>query len=84
MAKLSTAQVRNALINNYLSKDADFVEYIAAQLAKEITRIYKNDFGYTDSQAADALKHSNAQTVITQYFFMHGDKWLREQYKSLA
>ena len=85
MAKLSTQEIRNNLINNYLGQDQDFTNHIAKELDAELVRIYRTQFGYTDSQIDQALAHArrNPINIIIQYFHIHGDAWLRAQHKHI-
>ena len=84
MTKLSTQAVRNLLIQHY-TKDAELVEPIAREFDRELVRIYKTQFGYSDCQVDTALSQHRKQPVniINQYFHLRSDKWLREQLKSL-
>ena len=83
MAKLSTQEIRNDLINNYLGQDKEFINHIAKELDAELVRIYQTQFGYTDSQINLSLEHARRHpiTIITQYYYMKGETWLRAQHK---
>jgi hypothetical protein len=86
MAKLSTQRVRQDLIDNILSQDKDVVAHIVQELDKELDRIYKDLFGFTDAQIAENKKFSRSfgsepVNIINQYFHLKGDKWLRQQHK---
>lgn len=82
MAKLTTQEIRNSLINSCYAQGPEFCDQIAKQFLQEIKRIYKDQFLYNNDQIELQVKHlGNYQSIITQYFFMRSDKWLRQQHK---
>ena len=83
MAKLSTQQIRQDLIDKCLDGDDYYVNFIAKELDKELVRIYSTQFGYTDEQIDKSLELARRYpiNIINQYFYMRGDKWLRAQHK---
>ena len=83
MAKLSTQRIRQDLIDNHLSQDENFVKHIAAEMDKELVRIYKDLFGFSEAQVNENLKYTRRSpiNIINQYYYMRDDKWLREQHR---
>ena len=84
MSKLSTQAVRDQLIKHY-TQDPELIDAIAREFDRELVRIYKTQFGYSDLQVDSALQEQRKRpiNIINQYFYLRSDKWLREQLKSL-
>jgi hypothetical protein len=82
MSKLSTQDIRNALIQHY-TKDAELLEPIAKQMDAELVRTWSQVMSKT--QIDQMLEHTRRSpfNIVQQYFFSKGDKWLREQYNAV-
>lgn len=80
MTKLSTQAVRQLLIDRIMANEPAFVDRVARELLAEIRRIYSRSYDYSDAQV-DAMVAglTTNEAVITHFYTMRSDNWLRAQ-----
>jgi hypothetical protein len=81
MAKLSTQQIRQDLINQKLSECEDFINLIAKEFERELVSYWSQAMSPDGVDKMLALARLNPTNMITHFYFSKSDKWLRAQHK---